>query len=65
MVWIVELQAFICQLVPVTKRVNPSKSKFFDTVACPKTGVAEFSHLFDQGGQARCHLWLSPLVINE
>jgi hypothetical protein len=63
--WIVEPRAFICQLIPAIEKANSSKSKFFDPVACPKTGVTKFSHPFDQSGQAWCHLQLSPLVINE
>jgi hypothetical protein len=47
------------------ERVNSSKSKFFGTVACLMTGITEFSHPFDQGGQARCHLRLSSLIIDE
>jgi hypothetical protein len=38
--WIIKPWALICQLVPMTERVNPSESKLFDIVACPKTGVA-------------------------
>jgi hypothetical protein len=45
--------------------VNPPKSKLFDAVACPKTGVVQFNHPLDQSGQARCHLLLSPLVIDK
>jgi hypothetical protein len=30
-----------------------------------KTDVVEFSYSLDQSGQARCHLWLSPLIIDE
>jgi hypothetical protein len=39
--------------------------KFLDSMACPKTGVVEFSHPLDQSGQARCHLWLSLILIDE
>jgi hypothetical protein len=45
--------------------VDPPKNKFFSAVACPKTDVMELSHPLDQSGQARCHLWLPPLVVNE
>jgi hypothetical protein len=65
MAWIVEPWAFIRQLVLVTERVNSLKSKLFGAVVCLKTGVAEFSHPLDQSGQARCHLRLSSLVVNE
>jgi hypothetical protein len=45
--------------------VNPPKSKLFDAVACPKTGVVQFNHPLDQSGQSRCHLLLSPLIIDK
>jgi hypothetical protein len=41
--WIIEPWVLIGQLVPVTKRANLLKSKFFGAVACPKTGIEEFS----------------------
>jgi hypothetical protein len=63
MVWIVEPRALIHKLLPVTKRKNPPKSKLFGIVACPKAGIAKFSHLFDQSGQTWCHLQLFLLVI--
>jgi hypothetical protein len=62
---IIEPRALICQHIPTSKGANPSKSKLFDAVACPKTSIAEFSHPLDQSGQERCHLWLSPLVIDK
>jgi hypothetical protein len=62
---IVEPWALICQHIPVTKKANPPKSKLFDVVACPKTGVTEFSHPLDQSGHAMCHLRLSPLVMDK
>jgi hypothetical protein len=34
-------------------------------MACPKTGITEFRRPFDQGSQTRCHLRLSPLIIDE
>jgi hypothetical protein len=49
----------------VSKRANLSKSKFFGIMACPKTGITEFRRPFDQGSQTRCHLRLSPLIIDE
>jgi hypothetical protein len=49
----------------VAKRANTPKSKLFGAVACLKTDVAEFSHPFDQSGQAWCNLRLSPLVVNK
>jgi hypothetical protein len=49
----------------VAEGANPPKSKFFDAVACLKTSVTELSHPFDQGSQVRCHLRLSPLVLDE
>jgi hypothetical protein len=61
-VWVVKPWTFIRQLVPTVERVNPPKSKFFSTVACPKTGVTEFSHPLNQSGQAWCHLQLSCLL---
>jgi hypothetical protein len=33
---------------PSADGVNPPKSKLFSVVACPKTGVAEFSHPLNQ-----------------
>jgi hypothetical protein len=62
---IVEPRALVCQHISVAKRVNPPKSKLFDAVACPKTSVMELSHSLDQSGLARCHLQLSPLVIDK
>jgi hypothetical protein len=49
----------------MANRVNLSKSKLFGAVTCLKISVVEFSHPLDQSSQARCHLRLSPLVINE
>jgi hypothetical protein len=63
--WIVELRAFIRQLVLVTEKVNSPESKFFSAVACLKTDIAEFSHPLDQGSQEQCHLRFCPLVIDE
>jgi hypothetical protein len=49
----------------MVERVNPPENKLFDAMACPKTGVAEFSHPLDQCSQAWCYFRFSPLVINE
>jgi hypothetical protein len=62
---IIKMWTLICQLFLATERANSPKSKFFDAVACPNTGVVEFSHLPDQSSQAWCHLRLSLLVVNE
>jgi hypothetical protein len=35
--------------------VNPPKIKFFDAVAGLESGLAEFSHMLDQSGQADVH----------
>jgi hypothetical protein len=43
-------RALICQFLLMVKRANPSKSKLFGVVACPKTGIVEFSHPLDQSG---------------
>jgi hypothetical protein len=34
-------------------------------VACLKIGVVELGHPFDQSNQARCHRWLSPLLVDQ
>jgi hypothetical protein len=48
----------------MAERVNPPKSKFFGAVACPKTGLAEFSHLLGQRCQSWCYFRLPLLIIN-
>jgi hypothetical protein len=63
--WIYKSWALVCQLIPETKRENPLMSKLFSAMACPKTSIVELSHLLDQSGQARCHLRLSSLVVDE
>jgi hypothetical protein len=45
--------------------VVPLNNKFFGAVACLKTSVVELSYLLDQSSQARCFLWLSPLLGNK
>jgi hypothetical protein len=49
----------------MTKGVNPPMGKFIDAMTCPKIDVVEFSYLLDHSSQARCHLRLSPLIIDE
>jgi hypothetical protein len=49
----------------MTKGANPPKSKLFSIVTHLKTGVAKLSHPLHQGSQARFHLRLSPLLVNE
>jgi hypothetical protein len=49
----------------MTKGVSSLKGEFFSAVASLNPGLTEFSHPLDQSDQARCHLWLSSLVINE
>jgi hypothetical protein len=49
----------------MAKGANPPKGKFLCIMTRPETGVTEFSYPFDQSGQARCHLWLSLLIVDE
>jgi hypothetical protein len=63
--WIGKLRAFECQFLPMTEWANPSKSKLFDVVTCPKTTLAELSHLLDQRLQARCQFRFLLLIINQ
>jgi hypothetical protein len=63
--WISQSWALISQRIPTAKRANPLKNLFFSVVACPKTSIAELSHLLDQSGHAWCHLQFSPLVVDE
>jgi hypothetical protein len=64
MAWIHKLRALVCQFLAVAERANPPKSKLFGAVACPKTGVMEFSHPLDKCSQARCHLQFSSLIVD-
>jgi hypothetical protein len=49
----------------MAKGANLSVGKVLGAMTRLKTGVVEFSYSLDQSGQARCHLWLSPLIIDE
>jgi hypothetical protein len=65
MAWTSKPRAFICQLLTTPERMNPLKSKFFSAVACPKTGLVEFSHPINQRLlHAWCHFRLPLLIIN-
>jgi hypothetical protein len=57
--------AFKCQLLPMTKGVNSSKIKLFNTVARLKSDLLKFSHALDQSGQAAIQRWLVPLVLDD
>jgi hypothetical protein len=63
--WIGQPRAFESQFLLMAKGANPPEGKFLGAVTCLETSVMEFSYLLDQSGQAWCHLWLSPLIIDE
>jgi hypothetical protein len=52
------------QLLPTTKRADPSKSELLGVVTRLKSSLVEFSHPLDQCLQARRQFRLLPLIIN-
>jgi hypothetical protein len=63
--WIGQPRAFESQFLPTDKGANPLKGKFLGAMTRLKTGVTEFSYPINQSGHLRCHLWLSPLIVDE
>jgi hypothetical protein len=58
-------RAFESQFLPTAKGVNSPEGKFLDALTRPETSVAKLSYPLNQIDQARCHLRLSPLIIDE